>query len=260
MHVDWPLFISTLGTIGALLIAVAAVIVRRQRNEEVYQGLIFTGAFLIFIGFLFQALPYYIAKEQCLPIAQAVTFALFLAGLIFAVVPCRCWRPKKKPTQSARKPNQKRHFRLTLYEEFKKASETIGFIFLALGFISLIVSAVLVNVNGLQEVASRLCFPSALAAISLGLGSIAIGLTAKADKRYSEMLGRIRHQEQSLPYKVGDKITPSLLSGDYSREAARQRLNDDTQNNHGQQRGELYEVEKGKWAIHWGGNYPLDRQ
>jgi hypothetical protein len=261
MPVDWPFVTSTLATVGALLIALAAAWAQR-RDEELYQGLIFTGAHLIFIGFLFQTLPYipYIGKGQGLLIAQWVTIALFLAGVIFAIVRYGCRRPRKSPSKSVGKPNQKRHFRFTLYEEFKKVSETIGFIFLALGFIFLISSVVLLNINGLQEVASRLWFPSALTAISLGLGAIAIGLAAKSDKRYSELLGRILHQAQSVPYKVGDKIIPPILSGNYSRETAQQRLDGDTRDNHGQQRGELYEIEKGKWVIHCGGKYPLDRQ
>ena len=102
MSVDWPLVTGTLGTIGALLIALAAVLVRR-RTEDLYQGLIFTGAFLIFIGFLFQILPY-IAKEQCLLIARWITIVLFLAGVVFAIVRYGCRRPKKSPPKSARNP------------------------------------------------------------------------------------------------------------------------------------------------------------
>jgi cbb3-type cytochrome oxidase subunit 1 len=100
--VDWPLVTGTLGTVGALLIALAAVLMQR-RNEHLYQGLIFTGAFLIFIGFLFQILPY-IAKEQGLLIARWITIALFLAGVIFAIVRYGCRRPKKNTSKSAKKP------------------------------------------------------------------------------------------------------------------------------------------------------------
>jgi hypothetical protein len=41
-----------------------------------------------------------------------------------------------------------------------------------------------------------------------------------------------------------------------SKEAAQKRLDEDTKRV-GYVRGEIYQVEEGKWAIHWGGKYPL---
>jgi hypothetical protein len=164
---------------------------------------------------------------------------------------------KKSLPKSAKKPNQKRHFILILYEQFKELSESTGIIFLIFGVIFLVLAVVLLQVNSVQEVASRLVFPTALATISLGIGFIAVGVTVKSDKRYSELLGRILHQVEDLPYKLGDKVRLPSVLGDYSKEAAQKRLDEDTKNNRGQPRGELFEVEKGKWAIYWGGKYPL---
>lgn len=42
----------------------------------------------------------------------------------------------------------------------------------------------------------------------------------------------------------------------YKKEAAQKRLDDDTKRV-GYVRGELYEAQKGKWAIHWGGKYTI---
>jgi hypothetical protein len=180
-----------------------------------------------------------------------------LAYVVFVALWYRHQHAKKSSPKSARKPNQKRHFILILYEQFKELSESTGIIFLIFGVIFLVLAVVLLQVNSIQEVASRLVFPTALATISLGIGFIAVGVTVKSDKRYSELLGRILHQVEDLPYKLGDKVRLPSVLGDYSKEAAQKRLDEDTKNNRGQPRGELFEVEKRKWAIYWGGKYPL---
>jgi len=144
-----------------------------------------------------------------------------------------------------------------LYENAKNKAEIGGIILFILGFILLVISVILSFIPTTEEVIYKVVFPTGLGTISLGIGFIAVGVAAKSDKRYSELLGRILHQVEDLPYKLGDKVTLPSIPGDYSKEAAQKRLDEDTKNNMGQPRGELYEVEKGKWAIHWGGKYHL---
>ncbi len=241
-----------LATIGGVLIALASL--NFEKNRKFFKWGTFIGALLISLGFAFQA-PYYnvVGLKDCI-IAIIVVIAIILL-LYFACGWFRSHRVGNGHQESV--PNRKRHFILILYEQFKKQSEASGIIFFMFGFILLVLSAVLVSSPTAQEVASRVVFPAALATISLGIGFIAVGVTVESDKRYSELLGRILHQVEDLPYKLGDKVRLPSVLGDYSKEAAQKRLDEDTKNNRGQPRGELFEVEKGKWAIYWGGKYPL---
>jgi len=123
-----------------------------------------------------------------------------------------------------------------------------------------------------------------LALFSVGLGLIAVGISAKSDIRYTEILSRIdanlikalefyKPSEDRLEFPPGlskdvvirpapasarasvagptVKVTPEL-----SKAQAQARLDADTKKV-GYRRGELFQKEDGSWAIHWGGKYPL---
>jgi len=105
-----------------------------------------------------------------------------------------------------------------------------------------------------------------LALISVGLGFTSVGMSAKSDKRQTDLLERLDKNVAGLPLLFKDDIlTPSghravkaaeeLLEGQ-SKEAAQKRLDEDTRKV-GHVRGELFQSEDGTWAIHWGGKYPL---
>ena len=88
-------------------------------------------------------------------------------------------------------------------------------------------------------------------------------MATKSDKLYTEVLERIDSNMKKVPHILADKVTPQaqqlvLLNETkaYTKEAAQTRLDEDTKRV-GYVRGELYEVEKNKWAIHWGGKYPI---
>jgi hypothetical protein len=88
-------------------------------------------------------------------------------------------------------------------------------------------------------------------------------MATKFNKVYTDVLERIDGNVKKVPHILADEVTPptqQLVLLDetkaYNKEAAQKRLDDDTKQV-GYVRGELYEAEKGKWAIHWGGEYPL---
>ena len=59
MSTDWlPFYGIALGAFGSLVLALAALIVRRHENERRYQWTIFTGTMCIFLGFMLGALFY----------------------------------------------------------------------------------------------------------------------------------------------------------------------------------------------------------
>ena len=104
---------------------------------------------------------------------------------------------------------------------------------------------------------------ASLGLLSVGLGFIAVGMTAKSDKRYIELLERVDRNVARLPLMLkGDVLTPSghLLAkemlGEQSRIAAQKRLDEDTKRVE-YVRGELYQLDNGSWGIHWGGKHPL---
>ena len=160
-----------------------------------------------------------------------------------------------------------------LFGKFKEHGEKYGTVFFLLG-LYLLAAVIILNIadaiiywiwnsNIINGSTNAFLVSLALALLSLALGSIAIGMAAKSDKVYSEVLEKIDGNVKKLPYILGDKVTPPtqqfvLLdeTNAYNKEAAQKRLDDDTKRV-GYIRGELYEVKKGKWAIHWGGKYPL---
>jgi hypothetical protein len=99
----WFFVSNVFGTLGALAIAIAALLVRRRQNEAVYQAWISAGALLILACFFLQALPF-VARGQCLSVAQWVIAIIFGIGAVFIIL----WRvyrqPKKNPSKRARKP------------------------------------------------------------------------------------------------------------------------------------------------------------
>jgi hypothetical protein len=160
-----------------------------------------------------------------------------------------------------------------LFGNFKEKGEQYGTVFFLLGLYFLaaliilnIADAIIYfiwNSNIISSSTSSFLVSLALALLSLGLGSIAIGMAAKFDKEYTDVLERLDTNVKKVPHISADKVTPptqqTVLLDEtkvYNKEAAQERLDDDTKLV-GYVRGELYEVEEGKWAIHWGGKYPL---
>lgn len=160
-----------------------------------------------------------------------------------------------------------------LFENYKEKGEQYGTIFFLLG-LYLLAALIIFNVvdviiyyiwnsNVISSNTNSFLVSLALALLSLGLGSIAIGMAAKFDKVYTDVIERLDSNVKKVPHISADKVTPPtqhlvLLdeTKTYNKEAAQIRLDDDTKRV-GYVRGELYEVEEGKWAIHWGGNHPL---
>ena len=160
-----------------------------------------------------------------------------------------------------------------LFGQYKEKGEQYGTVFFLLG-LYLLVALIIFNIADViiyyiwnsDIISSDTNFflvSLALALLSLGLGSIAIGMAAKSDKLYAEVLERIDSNVKNVPSILADKVTPPIQqlvlldeTKAYNKKAAKKRLDDDTKQV-GYVRGELYEVEKGKWTIHWGGKYPL---
>lgn len=235
---------AALGALGSLTIVLGNPIVWPRGNERRYQQMILAGAFCIFLGFVLTIWFYLGKNESDYGKALLVIIIPILTLAVFAAVRFRT---------NKRKNNRKRN----LYEKVKNKAATTGKILFILGFILLFISTILCFIETTAAVVYKVVFPTGLATISLGIGFIAVGEADKSDKRYSELLGRVLHQVENLPYKPGDKVTLPSIPSDYSKEATQKRLDDDTKENMGQPRGELYEVEKGRWAIHWGGKYHL---
>jgi tetrahydromethanopterin S-methyltransferase subunit G len=102
-----------------------------------------------------------------------------------------------------------------------------------------------------------------LGLLSVGLALIGVGMSAKSDRRYTELLERLDRNIARLPLLLeGDKLTSSQqklakeIIGEQSKIAAQKRLDEDTKRV-GFVRGEVYQLEDGRWGIHWGGKYPL---
>jgi hypothetical protein len=122
-----------------------------------------------------------------------------------------------------------------------------------------------------------------LGLFSVGLGFIAIGLSHKADKKYTEILNRMDanivkvvnslngfdRRLDIIEQPIGNIIVkpppaalvlktfpPEIIVEKKSKEAAQKRLDEDTQRV-GFVRGGIYQLEDGSWGIHWGGKYPL---
>jgi hypothetical protein len=158
--------------------------------------------------------------------------------------------------------------------------EPIGVTFLILGF-GVLLGAAFAPIN--TDLRTTLLEIS-LALLSVGLGLVAIGISAKSDIRYTEILSRIdtsltRVLEFYEPSKDKIEFPPDLSKNvvikppvatayvdaasrvevttpELSRAEAQARLDADTKKV-GYARGELFQKEDGSWGIHWGGKYPL---
>ena len=158
-----------------------------------------------------------------------------------------------------------------LWHETKARGEDIGLPLLIIGFLLVIVRFVLVLVGVPTDV---ILFALGLALISVGLGFTSVGMSAKSDKRQTDLLQNLDKNVATLPLLFkGDILTPSGLTTveelleeqskeaaqkreEQSKEAAQKRLDDDT-GRVGFVRGELFQNEDGTWSIHWGGKHPL---
>ena len=168
-------------------------------------------------------------------------------------------------------------FRKGLWTKIRSIGEPIGFLLLILGVVVLITQVYLIvrdsqNASDLTGIW--------LGLFSVGLGCIAIGLSEKADKQYTEILNSINTNIVSLlsvfdrgqdmieqpignvivkPPTVAavvEAVPPEVTVEKKSKEAAQKRLDEDTQRV-GYVRGEIYQLEDGSWGIAWGGKYPL---
>ncbi len=142
---------------------------------------------------------------------------------------------------------------------FKENGEAVGILFLALGILLIFVAFIFTLMD--TEVIYLLSL--GLASISAGLGLISIGASAKSDSRHTELLESLDKNVARLPLMLkGDVLSPSgqliakEMISEQSKIAAQKRLDEDTKRV-GVLRGEIYQLEDGSWAIHWGGKYPL---
>jgi hypothetical protein len=142
----------------------------------------------------------------------------------------------------------------------KSRATMIGGVFLIFGLGLLIWQFILVLLGLRPETGS---LGLSLGLLSVGLAFIAIGISSEADKRQTDLLKRIDTGVRLWPTLVkGDLLTPpgqaaaKEAMSEQSRIEAQKRLDEDTKTV-GFVRGEVYELEDGTWAIHWGGKYPL---
>lgn len=105
-----------------------------------------------------------------------------------------------------------------------------------------------------------------LGLLSVGLALIGVGMSAKSDRRYTELLERLDRNIARLPLLLEvDKLTSPQqklakeiigeqreIIGEQSKIAAQKRLDEDTKRV-GRVRGEIYQLEDGRWGIYWGG-------
>ena len=146
------------------------------------------------------------------------------------------------------------------WREMKDKGENVGILFFILGFLLLVIIFALFLLGTLADIGF---IAISIGLFSVGLGFTAIGMSAKSDKRHTELLERLDKNMALLPTLFkndiltlpGQLLAKELLSKQ-SKEAAQKRLDEDTQRV-GYVRGEVYQLEDGSWAIHWGGKYPL---
>jgi hypothetical protein len=151
-----------------------------------------------------------------------------------------------------------------LWHKMKAAGENIGLMFLVPGFFVLIAMFIISLVDEqIEVIVFATVLSLGLGFTSVGVGFIAVGMSAKSDKRQTELLERLDKNVAGLPLLFkGDILTPSghkavkELRGKQSKVAAQKRLDEDTRKV-GYVRGELFKNEDGSWSIHWGGKYPL---
>lgn len=170
--------------------------------------------------------------------------------------------------------------KLALWNQIKIRLEPVGFAVFVAG-IAVLLIVFLAPVNTDLQVS---LLGISLALFSVGLGLIAVGISAKSDIRYTEILSRmdanltkvlefyepseddlefppdlsrnvvIRPAPASARASVAGptvKVIPEL-----SKARAQARLEADTKKV-GYVRGELFQNEYGDWGIHWGGKHPL---
>lgn len=151
-----------------------------------------------------------------------------------------------------------------LWHEIKIGGENIGVPLLIIGF-SLVVLLGGLGLGGVLIEVTLLFAMLALglALISVGLGFTSVGMSAKSDKRQTDLLKRLDKNLAGLPLLFkGDILTPSghravkELREGQSKVAAQRRLDEDTRKV-GYVRGELFQNKNGSWSIGWGGEYPL---
>lgn len=154
-----------------------------------------------------------------------------------------------------------RLFLKRFWDRVKDTAAVIAFAFIIPGIVVLLFNCVLILCYGL-EVKTEL-FALSLGLLSVGLGFIAIDMSAKSDKRQTELLERLDRNIARLPLMIkGDTSTPSSqiiakeMLSEQSKPAAQKRLDEDRQKV-GYVRGELFENKDGSWSIHWGGKHPL---
>lgn len=147
-----------------------------------------------------------------------------------------------------------------LWDGVKARGEDIGLPFLIIGGLLVFVRFILVLVGVPSDIT---LFAVGLALLSVGLGFTSVGMSAKSDKRQTELLNTLDKRVTALPTMVkGDVLTPSgqaavkALLQEQSKEAAQKRLDNDTKRV-GYVRGELLQNDDGTWSIHWGGKHPL---
>ncbi len=148
----------------------------------------------------------------------------------------------------------------SLWLTSKSRGEIIGLPLIVFGILILISQFALV-LSGLTSEIGLLS--ASLGIISVGLGFIALGVATKSDKRHTELMKELGKAVSLIPtFMKGDILSPSgqvfaeKTRSEQSREEAQKRLDEDTKKV-GYIRGEICQMEDGKWVIHWGGKYPL---
>jgi len=170
--------------------------------------------------------------------------------------------------------------KLGFWNQIKIRLEPCGVVSFIVGFILLLVALLATTDTGSQINLLGI----SLALFSVGLGLVAIGMSARSDIRYTETLSRIdvnvtkvlesyEPSEDKLDFPPGlsknvvIKPPPATAYADVagrvevttpelSKVKAQARLDADTKKV-GYVRGELFQKEDGSWGIHWGGKYPL---
>ena len=159
-----------------------------------------------------------------------------------------------------------------IWRSLKGEGERIGFMFIVVGSLLVVSLLILVWIQDPELNLVLALFGAALGFISIGLGFVSVGTAQKSDERYTELLTRIDRNVVDFLSKLeaGDKVeiqgkellnipptaTPKAVDIIESRILAQSRLDEDTKKI-GRPRGELYKLPDGRWAIHWGGKYPL---
>jgi len=135
----------------------------------------------------------------------------------------------------------------------------LGVTTFVLGLLTLIVAVFLVIFNKLTiEIVGLM-----LGLFSVGLGSIAIDRSFKADSKYTILLEQLKRGIIGLPtmfkndvLSLAGQLAIEMEVANESKESVQKRLDEDTKKV-GYVRGEPYQLPDGSWAIHWGGKNPL---